>query len=250
VPLHVRCPQCGATYRVADDQAGGTATCPECQTLARIPALDAISDEALSAGGGQAGRPHATPQHAAMAGPPGMRQVHGTMPPGYEPRGPAAWRAEAGRRVGSHLTIIAILDIVLSVLCLVWGLMCFLAFHALKTGALPMPPELQDPAVRETVLAMYPVLGGLSLVTLLCFLVAGVALVLPRPPASELGMIAGGVSCVSLWQCVLYPFCLILGIYSLVILLGQDARLFFASLREPPGAGSPPGGPGPVDNPR
>jgi predicted Zn finger-like uncharacterized protein len=229
VALHVRCPECGATYRVADDQAGGTARCPECTTLARIPAPGAAS-AATASPGNDPGRSPA----AAGAVP---------MPPGYGAWDPAAWQAEAERRVGTHLTIIAILDIVLSVLCLLWGLMCFVAFHALNTGAVPMPPELQDPAVRELALGMYPVLGGLSLVTFLFLLIAGVALVLRRPVARVLGLVAGGICCLSVWQCILFPFCLILGIYSLVILLGQDARLLFAALRGQLG-GSPAGAAG------
>jgi len=251
VPLHVRCPQCGATYRVADEQAGGMATCPECQTLARIPAPGASSRGFPSGARGQAGRPGGLPQHAAAFGPPRAQQGYGAMPPGYGPWDPAAWPPEAERRVGSHLTIIAILDIVLSVLCLVWGLMCFFAAHALRTGAVPMPPELQDPAVRKVALAMYPILGAMSLVTFLLLLIAGIALVARRPSARLIGLIGAGVCCASVWQCILFPFCLSLGIYSLVILLGQDAKFLFAGLRGPPGAGgSLPGGPGPVDSPR
>jgi len=238
-------------YRVGEEQAGGTATCPECQTLARIPAPGASSGGSTSAAGGQADRPYGPPQHAAAFGPPQAQQGYGPMPPGYGPWDPAAWRAEGERRVGSHLTIIAILDIVLSVLCLVWGLMCFFAAHALRTGAVPMPPELQDPAVRKVALAMYPVLGAMSLVTFLLLLIAGIALVARRPSARVLGLIAAGICCASVWQCILFPFCLILGIYSFVILLGQDAKLLFAGLQGPPGAGgSLPGGPGPVDSPR
>jgi len=258
VPLHVRCPQCGATYRVADEQAGGTATCPECQTLARIPDPGASSGGSPSGAGGQADRPGGLPQHAATFGPPQSPPGYGPTPPGYGPMppdygpwDPAAWRPEAERRVGSHLTIIAILDIVLSVLCLLWGLGCFVVTHGLRTGKIPMPPELQDPAVRKLALAMYPVLGAMSLVTFLLLLVAGIALVARRPSGRVIGLIAAGVCCASVWQCILFPFCLILGIYSFVILLGQDARLLFAGLRGPPGAGgSLPGGPGPVDSPR
>ena len=39
--LHVLCPECGKRYEVADEQAGGTGTCPACGTVARIPTLDA-----------------------------------------------------------------------------------------------------------------------------------------------------------------------------------------------------------------
>ncbi len=40
MPLHVLCPKCNTRYQVGDHQVGGTGTCPQCGTLARIPSSD------------------------------------------------------------------------------------------------------------------------------------------------------------------------------------------------------------------
>jgi len=243
VPLHVRCPHCGATYRVADEQAGGTATCPECDAPARIPTPDATAGESRPPSGPRLDPSYGPPHHAGGFDPPQVQ-------PAYGPWDPAAWRAEAERRVGFHLTIIGVLDIVLSVLCLLWGMICFAVSHAIRTEAIPLPPELQDPAVRNLAIVVYPVVGVLSLVTFFFLLVGGITLIGRRPSGRVLGLIAGGLCCASLWQCVLFPFCLILGIYSLVVLLGRDARLVFGDRRELAQPGSLPSGAGPVDSPR
>jgi hypothetical protein len=46
-----------------------------------------------------------------------------------------------------------------------------------------------------------------------------------------MGLVSGFVSCASLWGCCVYPFCLGSGIYTLVILFGQDARSFLETRR-------------------
>ncbi len=45
MPLHVLCPKCNTRYQVGDHQVGGTGTCPQCGTLARIPSSDAAAAE-------------------------------------------------------------------------------------------------------------------------------------------------------------------------------------------------------------
>ena len=37
MPIPVQCPECQATFRVADDQAGKTVRCTECLGTIRIP---------------------------------------------------------------------------------------------------------------------------------------------------------------------------------------------------------------------
>ncbi|MEA1951067.1 MAG: hypothetical protein U9N87_06760 [Planctomycetota bacterium] len=235
--LQVQCPQCGGVYQVDDEQAGGTATCPECRTLARIPAVDFPQADSRPALAGPPQSPYPAPQHAAGVRPPRQGQD-----PYYAPSDPGARRQAAEERAGFHLRLIGVLSLVMSVLCLIWGLLCIFVSLALRSDAFPIPPEfqeLQDPAVMQFAVVFYLVVGLLSLVTFCCLLASGICVLARRRWARLLGLIVAALSCASLWQCFLYPFCLGLGIYSIVVLYSEDARLLLERPAEP-GGGFPP----------
>jgi len=229
VALHVQCPQCGGVYEVADEQAGGTATCPRCQTLARIPSANAPPTE-LS----PSSHPSTT---TPMAG-----QYH----PGYAQGGPAGAVMSAEQRVGFHLKLIGVLSLIMAVLCLIWGLIALFTSVAIRDRGFPLPPELgnfQDPAAfRQVASLFYLVVGGLSVLTFVSLLASGICVLARRPSARLLGIIVAVLSCVSLWQCFLYPFCLGLGIYSIIVLFGADAQMVLDHRSLPPSDALPTAG--------
>ncbi len=226
--LHVQCPHCGGVYQVADDQAGSTATCPECHTLARIPAVNA--PQAASAPAGPPPASFAGPQHAAGLGAPSPPQG-----PQVVSTDTAARRLAAEGRIGFHLRLVGILSLIMAALCLMWAGLCLLASFALRDGAFPIPPEfreLQDPVLRQAIVVFCLVVGLLSLANFAGLLVSGICVLARRGAARPLGLFVAALNCASLWQYFLYPLCLGLGIYSLVVLWGQDARLLLSG---PPG---------------
>ncbi len=56
-------------------------------------------------------------------------------------------------------------------------------------------------------------------------LVAGIMLLKRTPGARTLGLVSGFVSCVSVWGCCVYPFCLAAGIFTLILLFKEQYRL-------------------------
>ena len=204
--LHVLCPKCRARYEVADQQAGGTATCPACGTLARIPALDSAAASAAS-GGPEAYSPYTSPQF-----PPG-----GQMP-AYGGRAP--YPGSAAAEFETHRKLIGIFGMIVGGLCLLWGLFCGFVVFCVTADVLPNQPPDVEP---EVVAGIYVVCGILSGGPGLLQFLMGISLLRWKPSTRTLGIVAGAISCLSLWSCCVYPFCLGWGIYALIILCGRGA---------------------------
>jgi hypothetical protein len=155
------------------------------------------------------------------------------MPAPYDPRyaqwGPADSPAAAEQRVGFHLKMIAVLSLLLSGLSLLWVLFLFSTALAIQNEAIELPPipeGFEDvDGFWENVSVSYMVIGGLSLVMVIGLAASGICLLARWPIARGLGILVAVLCCASLWQCFLYPFCLGLGVYSIAILFGPDARL-------------------------
>ncbi len=208
--VHVLCPRCHTRYAVADEQVGQTGTCPACDTVARIPPLDAPADAPVPRDG------------------PGAYSAYESPRFPNDPRRPT-YAAAAGDRGTArasfevHCNVAAVAGVAVGGLSLLWSLFCvYVALYA-RTVGLPEGPETQ------VVLAAYAALAVLSVLTGIVQISAGVSLFLRWPRARNLGLVSGIVSCTSLWGCCIYPFCLGYGVYSLVVLCGRDAQELLAT---------------------
>lgn len=158
--LHVLCPECGKRYEVADEQAGGTGTCPACGTVARIPTLDAPIGGRPPQGG-----PPAYPPYASAQVPPQPRAAaYGDQAYFYE-------MAVASFEV--HRRLLGIFGIVVGVLSMLWAGACGLVVSLVIAGEMPNPPP--EPGL-EVIAAVYGVLGVLSIGTGILQIVAGISL--------------------------------------------------------------------------
>jgi hypothetical protein len=223
VALYVLCPECGKRYEVADEQAGGTGTCPACGTVARIPSLD-----------------------APIGGPPPQ-----AGPPAYPPYTPAPFPAQplapaygdqayfsemAFANFETHRRLLGIFGIIVGVLSMLWAGMCGLVIFLVMEGEMPNPP--QEPELK-VVAALYAVFGVLSIGTGILQIAAGISLLRRTRGCRKVGIVSGIISCVSMWGCFAWVFGLGYGVYALVILCGRNA-IMAMEVRPAPGSPSPP----------
>jgi hypothetical protein len=205
--LHVLCPKCGVRYAVADEQAGSTATCPACHTLARIPAIDAPTREPSTPG---------APPPAGPSPPPFAAE---TYTPAYGGEMPG--RSAAATSLEVHRYLIAIFGLSVGLLSMLWAVLCaFLAACYSIVGALPDMPREPEASVGA---AGYAVMAGLTLLVGILQIVAALPLFWKKRIARGLGITSAVISCISIWGCCIYPFYLAFGIYSLIILCGRSA---------------------------
>jgi len=194
VPIDVYCPQCGKHYQVQDEMAGVTAKCRDCGAAIRIPPIAAPTSTP--------GEPAAVPQA-----------------PGYGfQAGPVD---QAGLRVDVHRRVIGVFNIILGVLDLLWAGLMFIEIFAFLGGLIEEGPGEPPP---EFMAAFCFGWFLLSAVLAVIQLMAGIALLRRKPGCRRLGIVSAIASCAGLWACCFYPFCLGCGIYSLVVLLSNDAK--------------------------
>lgn len=201
--IHVLCPRCGTRYALDDERAGKTGTCPACGTVARIPSPD---------------------EPAEGAAPPEDHDAHLPQPAAY-PYAPAydeaQRRQEAALRMEGNLRLLAILTLIMGGVSLLWSIYMLYRAWAVSAGRVPLEPGSLS---RDMVATFIVVLAVLAIGTAVVELVAGIMLLRRSSGCRTMGIIAGVVSCASLWQCCVFPFCLAVGIYALVVLCGRDAR--------------------------
>ncbi len=122
MPLHVLCPKCNTRYQVEDHQVGGTGTCPQCGTLARIPS----SDDAA----------------------------------GAEVQIPVSETAAAS--VDLHRRMIGVFCIAVALLNLLWTGCCVFMVVMMLGGGLPNMPDNADTQVVVAVYGPMGVLAALT----------------------------------------------------------------------------------------
>ena len=84
----------------------------------------------------------------------------------------------------------------------------------------------RDAPPKELLVGLFFVMLLFSLVTGIIQLVAGTKVLKGSPGARAMGLVSGFVSCASLWGCCVYLLCLPAGIYTLIVLFGQNAKDF------------------------
>lgn len=194
MPIEVHCPQCGRRYQVRDEMGGATAKCRDCGATIQIPpALVSTPSPEPAAAAFQA------PAYAVQAAP----------------------ADEVALRLDVHRRIIGVFNIVLGVLDLCWAGLMFIEIFAFLGGLIEHGPGDPPPAFMAAFcfgwFLLSAVLGVIQLM-------AGIALLRRKPGCRRLGIVSAIASCAGLWVCCFYPFCLGCGIYSLIVLLSNDAK--------------------------
>ena len=200
--IHVLCPRCNARYSVENDRAGKTAACPACGSVARIPDVGAAAGTPAPDPGAGTFDPHRSPQY------PTTERT-------------ARRRSEAAARVAGRVRAVAILNLVVGALNLMWGLLMIAEAFVFSAGMIPQEPGGPP---QEFMVGFCAVLAVLCLGTALIEVLAGLFLLLEKRNARGWGIAAGAISCMSLWTCCVAFFCVPVGIYTLVVLCGRDAR--------------------------
>lgn len=243
MPIDVYCPQCGKHYNVGDEKAGLTARCAQCGSSFTVPEVHSpLQPPSSEPEGDTYGIQEPEPLSSQSSNDP-----LGSLPTGpvggdasgysefsdspyapptddYQQVGgypaPAGYNA-AAEGVRTHCTVLGILNVVLAVLTLGWLAYLILVMVVQASGELPQGPD--DPPME----VMMTIFAGWALLTLVQCVVQGIAgymLLVKSSGCRMWGIIAGVVNCVSFWSCCLYPLALGAGIYSLIILLSENAR--------------------------
>ncbi len=214
MPLHVLCPSCHMRYEVADEQAGGTATCPGCRMEARIPPIGPAPPGA----GRQANypvSPYASPQTVAMA----SDCYQGHL---YE---------QAASRFEVHRRLIGIFGLVVGMMNILLAAFYGFVVALVNDVALPNPPP---PGELEAARAVYVGLAAITALTALVQIAASFWLLCRYAGCRKMGIAASIVSCISIWGCFVWPFSLAHGIYALAMLCGRDAATVLQHRPLPP----------------
>lgn len=239
--LHVLCPKCHLRYEVADEQAGGTGTCPGCGTIARIPAV-----------GPPAGSPTTSfppPQyspHSPYAAPQSPADPRATAYGNAAYGDPAHGCEMAAERFDVHRRLIGIFGVIVAVMGILWAMIYLIEISMVLQGNLPNAPPKQQLGM---VVSMCVVFAIASVVTGIVQGLAAICLLGRKRGCRKLGIAAAIVGCASFWECLVWPCSLAYGVYALVILCGRDAIIALEARPAPPqqprqlpwGDGGPPG---------
>jgi len=199
MPIEIRCAGCGRTWAVADELVGQPVVCPACgATIGGAPPADAFAAPAAA--------PAQAPEMLLT-----MSQANTLM----------------------SIKMAAIFNIVVGILSvLMAGLMVFYAVFFM----VGMPREM----AAQNAAGMFKVMGItsgvaaiLSLISAAIQILAGAYLVMRKPAARMLGLVAGFASCVSLWTYCVWPLCLAVGIFTLIVLFRGSTK---QALEGPPEA--------------
>ena len=226
--LHVLCPHCQIRYEVADEQAGRTAACPACGTVASIPSIGPsppVPPSLAEQPGAFPQSPYASPQFAAdpaVAADADLVQSYEMIAARFE----------------IHRRLIGIFGIVVGVLSMLWAGLCGFTAIFILTGDFPNQPPMEQ---RELMAVMYRVFAVLGLITGLVQISAAIWLLCRKRGCRILGILAGFFSCLSVWGCLVWLLSLGYGVYSLVTLCGRDASIALGPRPAPQE-----GGPGPL----
>jgi hypothetical protein len=88
-----------------------------------------------------------------------------------------------------------------------------------------MPDQEIEEIGTEFMTSMFAIAAVFSVISAALQVWAGIALLRRSRGARQLGVAAGILGCASLWGCYCFPVGLGIGITTLVILLGENARL-------------------------
>ena len=205
--MQVICAGCGTPYELGPEYAGKKVRCRTCQAVIQVPVMGPSAGAA--APDSQAG-PGAQPDYygpqAGMAG------------------GQAAYEADRAAAFETHRKLVGIFNIVVGVLSLLWAGFC--ALEVLFIPAMPQREFGRGAPPKEFLIGVFFVMLLLSVIAGIIQLVAGTKVLKGSPGARITGLVSGFASCASLWGCCVYPFCVASGIYTLIILFGQDAKSF------------------------
>jgi len=198
MPIEIQCPTCGKAWAIADELAGRPVLCPAC---------------GATMGAGPAAAAPAAPAVGAAQAP----EVLLTL-------------AQAGTLM--QIKMAAVFNIVVGILnVLTAGLMVFYAVMFM----VGMPREM--PHDSAGALKVMGILSGvaafLSVVLAVLQIFAGAYLVMRKPAARTLGLVAGFASCVSLWGLCVWPLSLATGVYTLIVLFRGSTK---QALQGPPEA--------------
>ena len=205
--MHVFCAQCRTPYELGPEYAGKKVRCRTCQAVIQVPMFDPSAGAA--APGSQAGAAAEPGPYRSPAATAGAQHPYG---------------ADRAAAFETHRKLVGIFNIIVGILSLLWaGLWGFVVFAVAMAGQ-EMHGRGDPPP--EVVSLFYLVAAALALAGGIIQLAAGTKVLKGSPGARNMGLFAGFLSCASLWGCCVYPFCLASGIYTLIILFGQDAKSF------------------------
>ena len=219
--LHVLCPRCHMRYEVADEQAGSTAACPACGTVARIPSIGPSQAADRPAPFPQS--PYASPQYMADPHMPAHGDLHEMVVARFE----------------VHRRLIGIFGIVVGLLSVLGAAFCGFVTGLMLEGDFPNPPPAEQ---RELAAGLYGVFAVLGLITGFVQVSAAIWLLCRRRGCRIYGILAAIFSCLSLWGCLVWFLSLGYGIYTLVTLCGRDASIALGPRPASPEVGIGPSG--------
>ena len=202
--MQVICAQCGTSYELGPEYAGKRVKCRTCQAVIEVPAMDAAAAADAQAGAGT--QPGAYGAPSATAG------------------GQDAYGADRAAAFETHRKMVGIFNIIVGVLSLLWAAFCVIGM--VTFAAIPERELGRDAPPAMFGVGMYFIMFILSLIAGIIQLMAGTKVLKGSPGARNMGLVSGFLSCASLWGCCVYPFCLASGIYTLIILFGQNAKDF------------------------
>jgi len=192
--IDLKCPACGQLISAGDDVRGRVIRCPGC--------------------GGNLQVPNAPGQAAAPQ------------------QGPFLQRGPLVADILSSIKRIGVFNIIVGCLSLAWAMLMLIEIFAARSGFL----HRRDPSLPpvEEMVVIFSLLFIFSLISGLIQLLAGIFILQRKNLGRTLGLISGFLSCFSLWTCCGYPFCLGSGIYTLIVLFGENVRNYFVSQRQFP----------------
>jgi len=199
--MQVVCSQCQTPYELGPEYAGKKVRCRTCQAVIEVPAFGPAPETGTP---GAEPDPYRSPAAGAGQYPYGVDRA-------------AAFEV--------HRKLIGIFNIIAGVVSLLWGLFAAFVVVVGVIATHEMPRARRDEEFWIPV-AIYGVMFLLSAITGIVQLVAGTKVLKGSPGARNTGLAAGFLGCVSLWEVCVYPMSLGVGIYTLIILFGRDARSF------------------------
>ena len=200
--IHVECPGCRCQYRMEAHDAGTQRQCQACGTVFEVP-TDVPFDSM-----------QVYPARAVT--PPPQPGAGGAAP---QPYGGYAYPPPSTTGV----TVVAVLNIVEGALFVIWAAISVIIAVVAAEGLIP-EQDMQE-LEAELLTSMFTIAAVFSVISAALQVWAGIALLRRSRGARHLGVAAGILGCAGIWGCYCFPIGLGVGITTLVILFGSNARL-------------------------
>lgn len=203
--IHVECPGCRCQYRLEARDAGARRQCQVCGTVFEVPTDVPVDSMDV---------------YPARAVTPPPLPADGAVAP--QPYGPYGGYGAYQQPSTTGVTVVAVLNLVEGALYLLWAGLSVMTAQMIANGMIALDDVEQ---IGPEIFAwMFTIAAVFALISSALQVWAGIALLRRSRRARHLGIAAGILGCASIWGCYLLPIGLGVGITTLVILLGDNAR--------------------------